>query len=97
MDKVILLYIHDRKRDRGVLAGLLLLPHIYCTQIERIFASTECFNTKEIVYYRVIKTRVEVWEKLEILWELLVSPKLPQMFLPLHRNTEKMLSISFIK
>ena len=59
-------------------------------------------------FYRVIETRVKVWEKREIAWEheheVRVFPRnfefLPNFhkcFYKLYRNTEKMFSISFIK
>ena len=59
-------------------------------------------------FYRIIETRVKVWEKREIAWEheheVRVFPRnfefLPNFhkcFYKLYRNTEKMFSISFIK
>jgi hypothetical protein len=58
-------------------------------------------------FYRVIETRVEVWEKREIAWEhehevrefprnFEFLPNFHKCFYKLYRKTEKMFSISFI-
>jgi hypothetical protein len=78
-------------------ASFVQLPEKYCYLRNR--KHFPCF-------YRVIETRVKVWEKREIAWEheheVRVSSRNFE-FLPnfhkcfYNRNTEKMFSISFIK